>query len=108
MPQFGFYFLGSSEMAVSTYKKRSKGLAFFRPSMMDADFLLPHKLKGFRDHHFELHETVRRVELTDLNEEVFCAVVPGTHDFVIENGLLTGNCAANVSGEPEFIKEFLR
>ena len=89
------------------HKKRSKCLAFFRPSMMDADFLLPHKLKGFRDHYFELHETVRRVEITDRKEEVFCAVVPGTHDFVIENGLLTGNCAANVSGEPEFINEFL-
>jgi DNA polymerase I-like protein with 3'-5' exonuclease and polymerase domains len=71
--------------------------------LTESDFLLPHKKKGFRNNQFELHETVRRVELTDRVEEVFCAIVPDTHDFVIENGLLTGNC----SGEPEFINEFL-
>lgn len=36
------------------------------------------------------------VEVRDLNkeEEVYCAVEPETHTFVIENALLTGNCHA--------------
>ena len=84
-------------------KKRSKCVTLFRPCMSSSDFLLTHKRRAFELSSFDLHETVRRVELTDRVEEVFCAVVPGTHDFVIENGLLTGNC----SGEPEFINEFL-
>lgn len=152
MPQFGYYFLGSSELSVETYfcsscyrqvktvkpvlkdrvcaecrapihadaevvlktrkfqrrdyraKKRSKGVSLFRPCLTEDDFLLAYKRENFLRHRFELHETVRRVELTDRVEETFCAVVPGTHNFVIENGLLTGNC----SGEPEFIKEFLQ
>jgi DNA polymerase I-like protein with 3'-5' exonuclease and polymerase domains len=154
MPQFGYYFLSSTEVSVDTYfcvhcndqvktikpmrrprvckvcrtpikdnapvvmkthkfkrgsyecTKRSRSVSLFRPSMMGADFLLPHKLAAFNASKFELHETVRRVELTDRVEEVFCAVVPGTHDFVIENGLLTGNCA-NITKEPELIKIFL-
>lgn len=32
------------------------------------------------------------VEKTDRFEEVYCAVVPTTHSFVLEDNLLTGNC----------------
>jgi DNA primase len=35
---------------------------------------------------------VRSVEETDRVEEVFCAVVPGTHNFTLEDNILTGNC----------------
>lgn len=35
---------------------------------------------------------VKSVEPTDRVEEVFCAVVPGTHDFTLEDNILTGNC----------------
>jgi hypothetical protein len=35
---------------------------------------------------------VRSVEPTDRCEEVFCAVVPGTQAFVLEDNVLTGNC----------------
>lgn len=36
--------------------------------------------------------TVISVEKTDREEEVFCAVVENTHEFVIEGDILTGNC----------------
>ena len=36
---------------------------------------------------------VRSVESTDRVEEVFCAEVPDTNTFVLEGGLLTGNCS---------------
>lgn len=32
------------------------------------------------------------VEETQREEEVFCAVVPDTHEFVLEDNILTGNC----------------
>ncbi len=35
---------------------------------------------------------VRSVAPTDRLEEVFCAVVEGTHSFVLEDNILTGNC----------------
>jgi DNA primase len=35
---------------------------------------------------------VRSVEPTDRVEEVFCATVPETHSFVLEDNILTGNC----------------
>lgn len=41
--------------------------------------------------------TVVSVEETDRVEEVFCATVEGTHNFVIEGNILTGNC--HVCGE---------
>lgn len=36
--------------------------------------------------------TVVSVEPTERIEEVFCAVVPDTHEFVLEDNILTGNC----------------
>jgi DNA primase len=35
---------------------------------------------------------VESVEPTDRVEEVFCAVVEGTHNFALEDNILTGNC----------------
>ena len=35
---------------------------------------------------------VRSVEWSDRVEEVFCAEVPGTHAFTLEDNILTGNC----------------
>lgn len=36
--------------------------------------------------------TVRSVEETSRVEEVFCAIVPGTHAFALEDHILTSNC----------------
>jgi DNA primase len=35
---------------------------------------------------------VRSVEPTDRVEDVYCATVPGTHAFALEDNILTGNC----------------
>ncbi|MGY1806231.1 DNA primase [Blastococcus sp. SYSU D00669] len=63
---------------------------------------LPHSF-FLLDHHFERIRNnpnsyerkrwvVRSVEWSDRVEEVFCAEVPGTHAFTLEDDILTGNC----------------
>lgn len=42
---------------------------------------------------------VEGVEMTDREEEVFCAVVPDTESFVLANDILTGNCRGNYPGQ---------
>jgi len=37
---------------------------------------------------------VKSVRATDRVEDVYCAVVPGTHEFVLEDNILVGNCLA--------------
>lgn len=49
---------------------------------------------------------VERVLPTDRTEEVFCAVVPGTHAFAIEDNILIGNCFGCGAGGDVFT--FLR
>lgn len=41
--------------------------------------------------------TVVSIEETDRIEEVYCAVVPTTHSFVLEDNILTGNCQAKLA-----------
>ncbi|HEY3144671.1 MAG TPA: DNA primase [Acidimicrobiales bacterium] len=50
---------------------------------------------------------VQSVEETDRVEEVFCAVVDGTHNFVLEDNILTGNCfGCQVKGDViTFVRE---
>jgi ribonucleoside-diphosphate reductase alpha chain len=43
-------------------------------------------------HRKPLSWKVISVETTDRVEEVFCAVVPETHEFLLEDNILTGNC----------------
>lgn len=69
-------------------------LTFMRHTLT-SDFFL---IQSHRDR-FAASEVKRRtywsvvsVEETDRFEEVFCAVVPDTHEFVLEDNILTGNC----------------
>lgn len=50
---------------------------------------------------------VKSVEPTDRREEVFCAVVEGTHNFTLEDNILTGNCfGCRASGDViTFVRE---
>lgn len=50
---------------------------------------------------------VKSVEPTDRYEEVFCAVVEGTHTFALEDNILTGNCfGCQASGDViTFVRE---
>lgn len=83
--------------------KHSRSVTIFRPSLTPEDFLLDYKRENFIASTFSPVERVRTVEPTSHQEEVFCAEVPTTHSFVIEGGILTGNCSL----EPKFIEEFL-
>jgi DNA primase len=49
---------------------------------------------------------VKSVETTDRLEEVFCAVVEGTHTFALEGNILTGNCFG--CGESGDVISFVR
>nr|WP_231928875.1 RtcB family protein [Micromonospora echinaurantiaca] len=46
--------------------------------------------------------TVRKVQETDVVEEVYCAVVDGTHSFALEGNILTGNCHHNYVAEESY------
>ena len=70
----------------------------------------PHHLIIRNDHRSKLNDFERDYnnwakvvsnELTDLEEEVYCAEVPETHSFVIEGNILTGNCWATAMREPK-------
>jgi ATP-dependent DNA helicase DinG len=53
---------------------------------------------------------VESVELTNLFEDVYCAVVPTTHSFVLEGNILTGNCtnrAGLVVAEDEMVPRLI-
>ena len=59
-------------------------------------FILPSHRKRFEEmrHTKGQRDTwiVESVSPTDRVEEVYCAVVPGTHRFALEDNILTGNC----------------
>lgn len=46
--------------------------------------------------------TVRKVQETDVVEEVFCAIVDETHSFALEGNILTGNCHHNYVAEESY------
>ena len=57
--------------------------------------------------HLRRSWVVRSVEWSDRTEEVFCAEVPGTHAFTLEDDILTGNCfGCGVGGDViRFVQE---
>lgn len=70
-------------------------LAFMRETLSPDFFLIKEHRERFVANPPErsrAHWTVVSVESTERVEEVFCAVVPGTHEFVLEDNILTGNC----------------
>ena len=64
-------------------------------------FILEHHRKNFEkaDVSTFRYWNVVSVEETSIEEEVFCAVVPETHSFVLEDNILTGNCVVIDSPE---------
>lgn len=96
MPNFGYYFMVSSPLPERTNfgkrNKDSRNLPLFRPSLTERDFLIKRKRRGFMGSSFEIKLQVYSIVETNRLEETFCAVVPSTEDFVIDKGVLTGNC----------------
>lgn len=57
-------------------------------------FLIKNHRERFLNHGYQSRRDweVVSVERTDRYETVYCAVVPDTHNFVLESNILTGNC----------------
>ncbi|MCB2088303.1 MAG: hypothetical protein KDD98_05685, partial [Sphingomonadaceae bacterium] len=68
----------------------------FARSTLDPDlFLLADARARFEQaqpKHDRLRWTVQKVQPTNCVEEVFCAEVPHTHSFALDDNILTGNC----------------
>jgi len=73
---------------------RLYSVTFDRSTLTDSFFLCEEHLQRFRNNPPKRRPywSVVSVSPTDRVEEVFCAVVPGTHEFVLEDNILTGNC----------------
>jgi DNA primase len=97
--------LGIGTMPICSYERTGEGaeptplysMRLMRPTLTPAFFLLPAQRERAKTHGFEQAQrpacwTVVSVEPTDRVEEVYCAVVPETHCFVLEDNILTGNC----------------
>ncbi|SHF93304.1 DNA primase [Geodermatophilus nigrescens] len=68
---------------------------FMTKGLPDSFFLLTHhreRILGNRKKDERKRWVVRSVEWSDRVEEVYCAEVPGTHAFTLEDNVLTGNC----------------
>ncbi|HPS76558.1 MAG TPA: hypothetical protein PLS53_00220 [Thermoanaerobaculaceae bacterium] len=68
--------------------------------MQPADLLMSHHRARFEqkrtDTNYGKFIGVKSVKPTGIVDEVFCCVEHETHSFVLENGVLTGNCYGNV------------
>lgn len=69
-------------------------MTFVRHTLSDDLFLCAEHRKRFVDNPQarNSHWTVKYIDKSNRREEVFCAVVPETHEFVLEDNILTGNC----------------
>ena len=101
--------LGIGTFGIARYERRGiHGLVrgIFRLRLMGADltpsfFVLPRhraRFEGLAPAYERRNWIVTRVEPTARTEEVFCATVPGTHAFALEDNILTGNCHAASCG----------
>ena len=82
--------LGYGKVPTPLYK-----LSLVRGTLSSDFFLIPKhraRYEANRNAHSALGWTVAAVEATDRVEEVYCAVVDGTHAFTLEDNILTGNC----------------
>jgi DNA primase len=85
-------------------------LRFMTKGLPESFFLIAqHRERHLaRDKKYERKNwVVQSVEWSDRIEEVFCAEVPGTHAFTLEDNLLTGNCfGCGVGGDViRFVQE---
>jgi len=74
-------------------------LTLKKQSLQPQDFIRADQRKRFVDNFEETtygkFAKVKKVVPSNRFEEVFCCVEPETHTFVIESGILTGNCYGN-------------
>lgn len=106
-PIAGFYITGSSTLAVETNygvrNKRSLNIRFDLRSISSADILIKRKadrLKAITDTSWRVAELSSEKAMLD---KVFCVQVPTTNSFVIEGGLLSGNCFVSPTIHDSFV-----
>jgi len=83
----------SKQPSVTNYGKRKSAsyiVKFSRSSLSTEDFICSWKRENFRELKssfivYGIHNSI--------NQKVYCAEVPDTNTFVLEGGLVTGNCA---------------
>lgn len=95
-PKLGYYIQRVTTLPVVTNfgvrKQDTVNVFIDRATLTPDDFLLPRKRDRFLAYDVEFY-TFNCFTGEEREEEVFCATVPEVHEFVLENGLLTGNCA---------------
>ena len=71
--------------------------------LTDDFFLISTHKNEFKNHNYMSNRNwkVENIEKTDRFEDVYCAVVPDTHSFVLEGNILTGNCWGTLIQEVE-------
>ena len=109
MPKYGIYFSGTSVLPTTTNfgerKKDSRNLKIWNYSLTKEDLLIQRKRDKFTP--WKMERTVLDVQKTNRVEEVYCVNVPVYHNFVIERGILTGNCAYISIDSPRSFDEIL-
>ncbi|MGY1683156.1 DNA primase [Geodermatophilus sp. SYSU D01176] len=99
--------LGRKEAEVARWVPDPSADLRARPARALEAALLRTAWKHSEARHWRRSWVVRSVEWTDRVEEVFCAEVPGTHAFTLEDDILTGNCfGCGVGGDViRFVQE---
>ena len=109
MPKYGVYFSGShilpSQTNFGTRKKDSRNLKIWNYSLTKDDFIIERKRNNFTP--WKMERTVVGIQQTNRTEEVYCVNVPKYHNFVIERGILTGNCSYVAVDNPRSFDEIL-
>lgn len=79
----------------SNYKEERElwQLTFMPDTLFPEFFLIQAHRDGFDFDVIKRNWVVESVEITPVEDEVFCAIVPKTHAFVIEGNILTHNCS---------------
>lgn len=106
-PIVGFYVTGSSTLAAETNygfrNKRSLNIRFDLRSICTSDILISRKASRLKT----IEDTSWRVaELSSEKssyEKVFCVQVPTTQSFVIDGGILSGNCFVSPTIHDSFV-----
>ena len=106
-PIAGFYVTGSSTLSAETNygvrNKRSLNIRFDLRSISSADILINRKaarLKTIEDTSWRVAELSSEKAMMD---KVFCVRVPTTNSFVIEGGMVSGNCFVSPTIHDSFV-----
>lgn len=85
---------------IEEYRGKSCFVTLLKQFMSVDDLIIDsHKAKFLAnksDSNYGQYIRVESVQPTGIVDDVYCCVEPETHTFVIDNGILTGNCYGNV------------